>query len=320
MAVYDLLASGLDADWIEPECEFTSLDQTGTPIQRSVDFVSSIPTSRNPLDERSIQLYLLTECKYCAPNETIWVFMPDMSPRMRGVFDDWRPALWQDREPHEHRSDAEIARIMEGQAPSSPDKGLAPRCVRGAPLGVAGSDAPERARGKQQRRLPALSTALHQLRDCLHHLATERFRLFTKQWSQPAALVFVPVLVTNAEMRMLKPGIHERLLAMSRDDQPALDDVATIEQRVLLRCPSSLDQVDWKWHRFYLAHGGHDLSRVEKGLPAYKRERTIEAHLRNFFTTTPGYVMVVRVEEAKKLLAEVVDWAKSLEFRPTDNG
>lgn len=95
MAVYDFLASGLGADWIEPEHEFAALNETEGVIQRSLDFVASVPTSRNPLDERSVQLYLLTECKYCNPNELIWLFMPDVAPKVANIFDDWRPALWQ---------------------------------------------------------------------------------------------------------------------------------------------------------------------------------------------------------------------------------
>lgn len=316
MAVYDLLASGFDADWIEPEYEFTSLDETGQPIQRSLDFVSSVPTSRSPLDERSVQLYLLTECKYCNPNETIWVFMPEMSLRTRNVFDHWRPALWQDREPHEPMSEAEIEAVATGKPTVfREEKKPALRCVRGSVLGLAGLEVGEGARGKEQRKLPALTTALHQLRDCLHHVATERFRLFTKQWHQPAAIVFVPVVVSNAELRVLRPGIHERLLGARGDERLSLDEISVSVPRALVRCPGSLEQVDWKWDRFRLAHGKYDLSRIEKGLPAYKRERTIEAHIRNFFTATPEYVMVVRLEEAKKLLQEVVEWAKGLEFR-----
>ena len=86
----DSLNQVLDADWIEPEYEFTAIDETGRTIQRSVDFVASVPTSRDPLDERSVQLYLLTECKYCSPKEFIWLFMPDASPKTAHPFDHWR--------------------------------------------------------------------------------------------------------------------------------------------------------------------------------------------------------------------------------------
>lgn len=316
MAVYDLLASGFDADWIEPEYGFTSLDETGKPIQPSIDFVSSLPTSRDPLEERSIQLYLLTECKYCNPNEVIWILMPDVSLPTKNVFDEWRPALWQEREPLEPISQAEIEKIVRRKpAPRPRGKESVPRCVRGATPGLVGSQEGKGAQSTEKRNVPALATALHQLRDGLHYLATERFRLFTKQWSQPAAIVFVPVLVTNAELRVLKPGIHQRLLAAQGHERLSLDEVSSAVLRALVRCPRSLKQVDWKWQEFQLAHGKYNLGRVEKGLPAYKRERTIEAHLRNFFSTTPKYVMAVRLEQAKNLLTEVVDWAKSLEFR-----
>lgn len=298
MAVYDFLASGLDADWIDPEYEFAALNETGGVIQRSLDFVASVPTSRNPLDERSVQLYLLTECKYCNPNELIWLFMPDVFPKVGDIFDDWRPALWQESRPSESVQTGEV-----------------PRCVRGTILGLAESDAQDENRGKNQRKIPILATALHQLRDCLHHLAIERFRLFTKHWSQPAAVVFVPIIVTNAELRVLKPGIHKRLLNADGHSPLPLGDITTVTRRLLVRCPSSLDQVDWKWQRFHLAHGHYDLSRVEKGLPAYKRERTVEFHLRNFFTSTPSYVMVVNLEEVSQVFTEVVTWVKGLEFR-----
>ena len=297
MAVYDFLASGLGADWIEPEYEFAALNETGGVIQRSLDFVASVPTSRNPLDERSVQLYLLTECKYCNPNELIWLFMPDVAPKVANIFDDWRPALWQESEPRESVQTGEV-----------------PRCVRGTILGLAESDGQDETHGKNQRKIPILATTLHQLRDCLHCLAIERFRLFTKHWSQPRAIVFVPIVVTNAELRVLKPGTLQELLNAGGDSQLPLDQITTVTKRLLVRCPSSLGQVDWKWQRFHTAHGNYDLSRIEKGLPAYKRERTIEFHLRNFFTSTPSHIMVVNFEEMPQVLTEVVAWVKGMEF------
>jgi hypothetical protein len=122
-------------------------------------------------------------------------------------------------------------------------------------------------------------------------------------------------MVTNAELRVLKPGIHKRLLSTDGSSQLPLDEIATVTQRLLVRCPSSLDQVNWKWQRFHLAHGNYDLSRIEKGLPVYKRERTVEFHLRNFFTSTPSYIMVVNCEEVSQVFTEAVTWVKGLEFR-----
>jgi hypothetical protein len=297
MAVYDFLTQGLDADWIEPEYEFTALDETGRTIQRSVDFVASVPTSRDPLDERSVQLYLLTECKYCRPKEFIWLFMPDASPKTAHPFDDWRPALWQEKTPQPSIQTREVT-----------------RCVRGEILGVSERDTEDRKRTKDQRRMPMLATAQHQLRDCLHHVATERFRMFTKQWSQPRALVFVPILVTGAEMRVLKPGVHQRPLSVDGDPQLPWEEVTTLARRLLVRCPGSLEQVDWKWQRFQMAYGKHDFRRVEEGLPFYKRERTIEFHIRNFFESTPAYVLVVNLGELTQLLGEIVSWEKGLQF------
>ena len=299
MAVYDFLVSCLDPDWIDPEYEFASLNETGQVIQRSVDFVASVPSSRDPHDDKSLQLYLLTECKYCNPKELIWLFMPDVSPKVDNIFGDWRPALWQDRAP-----------LM------SSDSRDIQRCVRGAVLGPAKHDDPpqEGARGKNQQKLPALATALHQLRDCLHHVAIERFRLFTKQWSQPQAILFVPIIVTNAELRVLKPGVLQQLLNANGDSQLSLDETTTVARRLLVRCPSSLGQVDWKWQRFHNAHGKYDLSQIEKGLPAYKRERSIEFHLRNFFTSTPSYIMVVNFEDVSQVFTEAVNWMKGLKF------
>lgn len=94
-----------------------------------------------------------------------------------------------------------------------------------------------------------------------------------------------------------------------------LEDLTTTSNRLLVRCPSGLDKVDWNWQRFHAAHSAYDLSRIEKGLPFYKRERTIEAHLRKFFATAPGYIAVVRIDEMRALLAELVTWVKGLEFR-----
>lgn len=304
MAVYDVLASGIEADWIEPEYDFTTLDETGAVKQRSVDFVASVPIDRDPLDTETIRLYLLAECKYSYPRERIWLFMPDVSPKPDATFGDWRPALWQDRAPLEPVDNQKIDRIISGKEVRGISNDGVPRCVRGAVLG-----------DKVGNKLPILAAAIHQLRDCVHHLAIERFRLFTKQWSKPAALVFVPFVVTNAQLHILKPGAYQRMMDSPEDTPFALDDMTTESERVLVRCPSGLDKVDWNWQRFQANHGKYDLSRIEKGLPYYKRERTIEAHLRNFFETVPSYIMVVRLSEMPKLLAEVVDWAERLEFR-----
>lgn len=297
MAVYDFLAQGLGADWIEPEYEFTALNEDGREVQRSVDFVASVPTSPEPLDERSVQLYILTECKYCSPKEFIWLFMPDASPKTVYPFDDWRPALWQAKTPVPSIQTREVT-----------------RCVRGAILGISGQDTEDGKRTKDQRRMPMLATAQHQLRDCLHHVATERFRMFTQKWDQPRALVFVPILVTNVEMRILKPGVHRQLLSARGDSQLSLEEVTTLAGRLLVRCPGSLEQVNRKWQQFQEAHGKYDLRRVEEGLPFYKRERTIEFHIRNFFESTPAYILVANLGELTQLLGEIVSWAKGLRF------
>jgi hypothetical protein len=139
--------------------------------------------------------------------------------------------------------------------------------------------------------------------------------MFTQQWDQPRALVFVPILVTNAEMRILKPGVHQQLLSADGDSQLPLEEVTTLAPRVLVRCPRSLEQVDWKWQRFQMAHGKHDLRRVEEGLPFYERERTVEFHIRNFFGSTPAYILVANLGELAELLGEIVSWAKGLRFR-----
>lgn len=303
MAVYDLLASDLDADWIEPEYEFTTLDETGTVKQRSVDFVASVPIGRDPLNTESIHLYILTECKYSNPRERTWLFMPDVFPTVEMTFGDWRPALWQDRPPREPLDTTRIDGIVSQKvARGNINDGLT-RCVRGAVLGE-----------KDGKKLPILTSGISQLRDCLHHLALERVRLFTKQWSKPAALVFVPIVITNAQLHVLKPEAYRHILDGPKGAPFAISDVTTACERILVRCPSSLDKVDWNWQRFQAAHGTYDLSRVEKGLPFYKRERTIEAHFRNFFTTAPSYITVVRLNEMPKFLAEVLAWAKKLEF------
>jgi hypothetical protein len=314
MAVYDLLATGIDTDWIEAEYSFTALNENGIAIQRSVDFVSSTPTYSSPLDERRIRLYFIVECKYCNPEEIIWLFMPNAMPNRGNVFDEWRPALWQDREPFDPIARSQVAESVKAEIKKAsedcqPQSGTqssdsVPRSVRGTTLNYV----------KGERGGPVITTAIHQIRDCLHYLSTERFRLFTKEWSQPGAIVFIPVVVTNVDLRLLKPGIHKRLLASKDTRGLALDDISIGTSRVLLRCPSSLNQIDWKWDKFNSIHGGHDLSQIEKGLPVYKRDRTIEYHMRNFFKTTPEYVTVVSLEGAMKLFTEVVEWGKRLEF------
>jgi len=301
MAVYSVLAS-LDADWIEPGYVFTTLDENGAVKQRSLDFVVSIPRSRDPLDLNGIQLYLLIECKYSDPKERVWLFMPDAFPKQDTIFDAWRPSLWQDRTPLTPMSPEEIEKIVSGEGARNPRSG-GPRCVRGTVLGQ-----------KEGNRIPTLTSATHQLRDCLHHLAIDRFRLFTKQWSKPAALVFVPIVITNSELRILKPDVYGELAAHP-DSSQKLADITSISRRVLVRCPGGLDHVDWNWQRFWDTHHAYDMSRVEKGLPFYKRERTLEHHIRRFFATVPAYITVIHFDEISNLLEEVISWVKSLEFR-----
>lgn len=303
MAVHDLLASDLKADWILPDYDFVTLDESGAAKRRSVDFAVSVPSYPEGLGEETVRLYLLLECKYSDPNKRVWLFMPDVSPKIDTVFDGWRPALWQDRAPQEPTAPQQVQDIVSSQTtPHSSDQGIQ-YCVRGTVLGV-----------KDDEKLPNLTSAMHQLRDCLHSLAIERFRLFTKQWSKPAALIFVPIVVTNAELRLLRPGLYSKLLSSSGDQRRTLNDVSTNSERLLVRCPTALDKVEWNWQRFQSAHGASDLSRFERGLPVYKRERTVESHLKNFFAVAPTYVVVVRLEGLSKLMAEVCSWAKALEF------
>jgi hypothetical protein len=229
--------------------------------------------------------------------------MQDVFPTVDATFGDSRPALWQDRAPRDPIDAQGIDSNISGRIARDVTNDGVPRCVRGAVLGKTNGD-----------KLPNLATAIYQLRDCVHHLAIERFRLFTKQWSQPAALVFVPIVVTNAQLQMLKPKASRRILDSPGGTPFDFGDMTTASERILVRCPGSLDKVDWNWQRFQAAYGTYDLSRIEQGLPFYKRERTIEGHLRRFFTTVPSYIMVVRLDEMSKLLAEVVAWAKRLEF------
>ena len=108
-----------------------------------------------------------------------------------------------------------------------------------------------------------------------------------------------------------KPGVHQQLLRADGDSQLPMEEVTTPARRLLVRCPGSLEQVDWKWQQFQMAHGKHDLRRVEEGLPFYKRERTIKFHIRNFFESTPAYILVAHFGELEQLLGEIVTWAKA---------
>jgi len=315
MTVYDFLISELKADWIEPEYGFSSLDENLIPIQRSIDFAASVPSEHDPVDPGHIQIYFLIECKYCDPQKLIWLFMPDSTSLSQIVFDEWRPFLWQDRKPHLPFSEEnklikfpkkiKLAKLSHGQIP---------KCVRGTTLGFQEESDTINKTMKNNPKIPTISTGLHQLRDCLHYVAIERFRMFTKECDPAAAIILVPLLVTNAELRILKPGIYSRLIKSQSEERLPLIKISTVSKRLLLRCPSSIAQVDWKWQKFHSSHGNYDLSRIETGLPMYKRERTIEFHFRTFFSITPSFVTVINLTEVKKVIAEVIDWANRLQF------
>ncbi len=293
MEVYNALATALDADWIEPEYEFPALNEDRLMLQRSVDFVASVNADGGPFSK--VQLYFLVECKFAG--QATFLFMEDRAPSHGGAWDPWRPALWQDKEP------VEPAATVPASLPPQ-----LPKCARGTVLGLGHSSSDT----NKPEKMPGLDTALHQLREGLHSLAIERFRLFTKTWSQPEAIVFVPVVVTNAPLRVFQPGTYQKLIAEQFD----LTRDTLLSERLLVRCPGRIDHVHWKSERFEEQYHGSDLSRIAAGLPFYKRkeQRNLRFHMSQFFEQAPAYVTVLNLPRLKPLLDETIAWAKGLQF------
>lgn len=307
MFAYDVLTTALDADWVDPEYSFASTNENNEPIQRSIDFAASVPAEPGPFSK--VQIFFAVECKYVAPDRSKWLFMEDKFPRQPRIWDLWRPALWQDSAPDE---------------PSAHATKTFPFAARGTFLQLAPPNGNKKDDDEKWEKKPSLDTALHQLRDAVHDLAIERFRLFTKAWSQPACLVFVPIVVTNADLRFLKDGLLADLEVAPAKERD-WNEVSRPVERLLVRAPSGLNFVDRKWKRFEELHGHYDLSRVTAGLPLYKRaeQRTLEFHLRSFFESAPAYITVVRKEHLADVVKEVVEWARGLTFEspaPAEGG
>ena len=331
LAVYQILANTLDADWIEPDYDCLSLDsEKSTLIRRSVDFVASVPLERNPFSQ--VQVYFIVECKHSDASKRTWFFSPDVAPRVDRVFDFWRPCLWQ--------------REMPGAFLHVPDPSMGAICVRGAVVSSADKD----------DKLPALETALHQLREGVHAVAIDRIRLFLKDWSRPSRLLFVPILVTNAETRVFKSDLLSRL-DRAATDTIGWNDVSDPSHRTYVRCPKAPMDVERKvnallaqltplatqthvpaWRRF-ISRLGASLSRVaplrgsnlaarlssfgvapptepEGALPQYRgTDNHLRAFVEQFFAETPNYALIVGVQELASVLKEVLSWAKGLRIR-----
>ena len=315
LRAYGHLTTAITPGWVEPDLAFPCLDESGNTKQRSIDFVASVHVDGDPgVLDFGVQVYFVVECKYQPPAETALLFMPDLFRTTGGVFDDWRPALWRERPvrrpwPHGIDSNADASSLRHGAREASDPIG-GPVCVKADVFrtGEKDSGAP-----------PVLATALHQLRDALHEVAKVRFRRFVG-WDPPKAVVFVPVLVTNAEMHVLRADAAETILGLSREERIDLKDIARPTRRALLRCPPGTGMVAANWNRFREEYGDA-LERFASGVPFYKqRGQDTEFHYRNFFESTPGSVAVVHVDELPAFLPEVVKWARQIEFEEPDPG
>ncbi|MCL4400899.1 hypothetical protein M1316_02925 [Candidatus Parvarchaeota archaeon] len=190
------------------------------------------------------------------------------------------------------------------------------KCVRGASLSNSTADINRKSAAANNQTAPSLFTGLHQLRDCLHYLAIERFRLFTKQWHQPTLLVFIPVIVTTAELRILKEGSYKIIMSLAQEEIN-LDTISERAENLLIRCPSSLNQIDFKWNKFHSIYGNYDLRKVERGVPVYKRavnknESSIKHHFINVFSSTPEYITIVTLDNFEKYLKRAINWISEL--------
>lgn len=284
-------------DWIQPDYSFLTTNENWQIIERSIDLVSSMPIFIGfPLP--SIQLYFAIECKWVSPKDRIWVFMPDIWIQEDYIFGGHRPSLFQD------------AKLYGKAKTKFGDNKKIPLCAKGLPLSLKNS------KNKNKPDI-GFNTGLHQLRDATHHLMIERFRLFIKTFDPASGICIIPILYTNAEMRILKVDKLNMLDLEEKSKSISFSEITKRSNILLYRTPRNDVTNEKKWGRFKNAYGKYPLKEFENALPEYKKERTVYTHLMNFFRITPTYINIVKQGYLEKYLLDQIEWVKSI---LTNNG
>jgi hypothetical protein len=306
-------ANKTQVNWVEAGYSFPSLDKEGNQTTRSIDFIVSIgQTGWDP--DFSWLLYLLIECKSTTQN-TPWLFMADLFPKENDIFGQCHTYLYQGKEPSDPQYKREIAKavIEDVNKASSPTKNEVKQkaknrfipCVRGFDLGKTN-------RKDNEDDKDAINNGLNQLRDALHSVAIERFASFVKTFDPVRFMCFVPILVTNASVRLLN---NSNICPMENiSDAISHDDISNDVGSILCRVPPNFSLVKNKYQAFINQYREYDLKYFKKSLPLYRdlTKQNIENHMTNFFERTPSYAYVLNKDNLQKTIEYEVNWINQL--------
>lgn len=290
-------------NWIQSDYPFVTLNEHAERITRTIDFVVSVTFEKE--DFMFHNLYFLIECKSVNVNEKIWLFMLDLCPvedDIFGVFGGQRPNLYQYSEPIEKIAKSSLRRKKKIDRKKQTILQIIRRgilhCAKGITL------------GQKKETESHIKSGLHQIRDALHFLAIERFRLFLKRFHPFWCISFIPIIVTNAELRILNPKKVSRISNL-RDD--AKFDVFSYKvDKLLIRVPQNFILDEYKNDLFNKEYIRQSMTDFGKSLPSYKKERTIRFHMTNFFRNTPTYAWIVNKDCFVNLINEEMKWASCI--------
>ena len=162
-----------------------------------------------------------------------------------------------------------------------------------------------------------IQSAMHQLRDALHSQAIEGFYLLVTKNEPVQIISLIPILVTNAEIRILN---HKKLLEMDEEKEEKAvspDHISIKVPGVLCRVPQDLRLQKMKYDSFIKKYNHINLERFNDALPLYKTNRTFKHHIENFFRCTPKYTYVIHKSVFDDVIKRELKWAKQL--KPAKN-
>lgn len=291
-------------NWIQSDYPFVTLNEHAEKITRTIDFVVSVTFERE--DFMFHNIYFLIECKSVNVNEKKWLFMLDLCPvedDVFGLFGGHRPTLYQFAEPVEKTTKTYLRKRnmkteRKKQTIQQIVKNKTLHCAKGITL------------GQQKQTESHIRSGLCQIRDALHLLAIERFRLFLKRFDSFWGIFFIPVIVTNAELRILNPKKVAHISNMQDDTK--FDAFSFKVDKLLIRVPQNFMLDEYKYSLFHKKYGKRSMTDFRKSLPMYKEKKSVRFHMTNFFRNTPTYAWIVNKNHFVSLINEEMKWASCI--------
>lgn len=299
--------AGFNINYILPDYSFLSLNEEGKQTTRSIDYVVSVG-KHNRNQKFSRHVYFLIECKSVNPKKNeVWLFMHDYVPRKNTVFKTPHITLhrvslldkFEELEVFEELANSKKWQLSESEIIESLKKKYV-HCVKGYALC--------NEYDKHDEKGKPIQTALHQIRGALHNLAIDKFSLLIQQFDAAHCVCFIPIIVTNAEIRLLKPAE-----TISVKDDAKIDDISYPVNGVLCKVPQDLNQLNPNIEKFRNTYSEDSLKQVFQTMH-FKSKVSFVNRVVSFFGETPAYAYIIHNSVFLDVFRKELRWAQQLEL------